>query len=437
MSQHKRIARSPQVQTAHSAIVSDLCFEFLHPLLQQLQQRLDRRLVCTFLAAILAILRHRHRPCGLLLSELGAALLTPQRAAAGTKRLKRLLYAARWSARLIDDFLAMHADQRVDELTAQGVTPLVVWDESALEKSESLHLDGLGPVRSLKAARLKRIKPGYFNPPGGRPVFVPGFHWLGVLVLGTQGARARDYRTEAQLLLEHLTHRWGHRVIHVWDRGFAGLPWLQWVMQWGTRFILRWPKNYRLLDQQGELRKAWQLTRGKRSWDHRLLYDARRRCQRRVGIVAVSVREASGKRPLWLVVSRPGAGRPPWYLLTNEPIRSTEDAWRIVLAYARRWQIELLIRVEKSELALESARVYGWETWDKLLGLATLALAFLLSLLDVQWISLRDWLLVTWCHALGKKRSRGISAPLYRLRSALAHLWLAYPPPFLQRLNSG
>lgn len=47
---------------------------------------------------------------------------------------------------------------------AADKTALVIWDESVIEKPESIALEGLGPVRSSKAARLKRIKPGYFNP---------------------------------------------------------------------------------------------------------------------------------------------------------------------------------------------------------------------------------------------------------------------------------
>ncbi len=61
--------------------------------------------------------------------------------------------------------------------------------------------------------------------------------------------------------------------------------------------------------------------------------------------------------PLTLVVSRPGKGRKPWYLITNEPIQTVEDAWRIVLAYNRRWQVEISIRYTKSELAFESPRL--------------------------------------------------------------------------------
>jgi len=34
-----------------------------------------------------------------------------------------------------------------------------------------------------------------------------------------------------------------------------------------------------------------------------------------------------------------------------------DDAWRISLAYNRRWQIEMAIRFDKSELAMESPRL--------------------------------------------------------------------------------
>lgn len=54
------------------------------------------------------------------------------------------------------------------------------------------------------------------------------------------------------------------------------------------------------------------------------------------------------------MVSRPGKGCEPWYLLTNEPIRSLDDAWQIVFAYARRWQLETTFRYSKTELAMES-----------------------------------------------------------------------------------
>ncbi len=64
---------------------------------------------------------------------------------------------------------------------------LAICDQSVLEKVESLALEGLCAVRPSRAARLKHIKPGYYNPPGGRPIFVPGTQWPGLLLLGYQG----------------------------------------------------------------------------------------------------------------------------------------------------------------------------------------------------------------------------------------------------------
>ena len=84
---------------------------------------------------------------------------------------------------------------------------------------------------------------------------------------------------------------------------------------------------------------------------------------------------------LWLVVSRTGQGRHPWYLLTNEKIASVDDAWRVVFAYARRWQVEMCYRTCKTDLALESPRLWSWENRLKLLLMASLVYAFLLSLL--------------------------------------------------------
>jgi hypothetical protein len=156
-------------------------------MLVRLKQRLDRRLVKTFLGLVMVILVHRHRTQGLLLSELGGYLLGAEQSRAGTKRISNLVHSEKWEARLIEEYLWQRATERVEEIWDQGEQPLVIWDESVLEKPESLQAESLCAVRSSKAVRLKRIKPGFFNPPGGRPIFVPGFHWLKVLVIGQKG----------------------------------------------------------------------------------------------------------------------------------------------------------------------------------------------------------------------------------------------------------
>jgi hypothetical protein len=93
----------------------------------------------------------------------------------------------------------------------------------------------------------------------------------------------------------------------------------------------------------------------------------------------------------------------------------------------------MTIRYNKSELAFESPRLLKWQHRKKLLLIATLAYAFLLSLLDPHLKPLRNWLLRTFCHRTGK-RSRNTPAPLYRLRLAISLFWFSLPPPFLSCL---
>lgn len=426
---------------------------FLTPLLLALDVRIDKRLVRTVLLAVAAILENRHSTGGLLLSELGSYILNPGQAPAGTKRLSNLLRCRKWHYGLIDRFLWQAGDKRIAALKDANSERLVIWDESVLEKAESRQIEGLCAVRSSKARQLKRIKPGFFNPPG-RPIFVPGMNWVGLLVIGmsgppvvaamrwwtTRGKGASDRRTEEGKLLKQSFKRWGDEVVHVFDRGFAGAPWLSLLLGYRQRFIMRWPQNYYLLDGQGNKRKAWEISRGKRSLAQRKIWDTRRNCERTIGIYFTAITHpAFPDITLWLVVSRQGKGQKPWYLITNQPVDSADSAFQLIRAYARRWQIEMAWRYTKSELAFQSPRLWTWNNRLKLLLLATLAYAFLISLLDPLLIEFRHSLLRRWCHRTGK-RCRNAPTPLYRLRIALVQLWRTHPRPALDiysLLNTG
>ena len=449
MAEHRMKAAAGQGSVHQAEVLSQLCYVFVGPVLRRVHQQLDRRLVQTLLDLLQVLVIHRHRQQGLLLSELGGHVLGPGQAPAGTKRIDRLLKSRRWQAATLIDFLWEKGDEALQRLMHPQDDIYVIWDESVIEKPESLKAERLGPVRSSKARRLLRIKPGYYTPPRG-PAFVPGWNWLQVLVAGprgpatlahlrwwtTRGEQASDQRTEEAQVLQHVAHRWGRQVVHLWDQGFAGAPWVRQAVQAQVRFILRWKKNYQLELADGQLKKAWECARGKRSQDHRLIYDSRRRCERDTGVLYLPVRVPQVPVQLWLVVARPGQGRTPWYLLTNEPIRDVADAWRVVFAYARRWQVEMSIRYSKSELALESPRLRSWAALTKLWALVALVQAFLVSLLDERLAPLRTWLLQHWC-ARTDKRSRNVTAPLYRLRLALSSLWLAFRPSTLPRLILG
>jgi hypothetical protein len=253
------------------------CWRFLQPLLAELQKRLDRRLVKTVLDLVLVIVMHRHRNNGLLLSELGEHLMGSDRGPAGVKRIASVLHSSRWGSQVILKYLWKQAQTKVQELLQSGQEAYVIWDESVLEKSESLKAEGLCAVRSSKAARLKRIKPGYFNPPTDRPIFVPSFNWLQIVVTGmqslpvlahlcwwtTRGEDASKKRVEEGNILKKAANLWGRRVIHLWDRGFAGAPWTTLALDHGLRFIVRWNNNYHVIGADGRKHEAWKVVRGK------------------------------------------------------------------------------------------------------------------------------------------------------------------------------
>src|SRR5438045_3240939 len=92
---------------------------FMAPLVKELDFFIDRRLVHTLVATVEAILVFRNRAQGLLLSELGGYLLSPEHAPAGTKRLSNLLRCDKWSHKRIGRFLWERACERLKELEAK------------------------------------------------------------------------------------------------------------------------------------------------------------------------------------------------------------------------------------------------------------------------------------------------------------------------------
>jgi hypothetical protein len=418
---------------------------FLYPLLWTLDQLLDKRLVRTFLSTIQVMITFRDRMHGLLLSEMGGWLLDPEHERAGTKRLARLLHSSRWSSELLEQFLWRQAIASVEEREHEGESVYAIWDESVWEKPESQKMPDLGPVRSSKAHRLTHYRRGYSKPPC-RPAMVPGMHWLGLILVGAS-TRSRPpmlaamrwwstrgfhpdtkRRMEATLLLACVA-TWGRRLMHVFDRGFATGPWLHLCLALQQSLVVRWPHGQYLVDECGQARKAWEIARGKRAWGRRRIWNEHLHRHLDTSVLAFSVRHPEFREPLWLVVSRQGKGRRPWYLLTTEEVTTEAQAWKLVFAYARRWEIESVWRFAKSELGFECLRLREWEHCRRFLLMATLAYAFLLSLMRPSRHKLRSWLLLHYCHRSGLK-ARRVRFPLYRLRLALSRLWSAHPPRF-------
>lgn len=268
--QHDTSFPEQQTAEAESQWWAEQLETYLEPYRERLDAYLDRRVVGNLTAAVAGIVQSR---APLTTSELGSTICGPAHAEAGTQRLQRALHHQGWQAEVIEGLLWEAAEQRRKELASQGETPLCIWDSSVLEKPESEKLEGLGAVRSSRVRRLARSRKGVFNRPNGMPVSVRGFEWESLLLVGKQGRPqvvamswwGREQGVEGQQrqhqerLLAQAARHWGRQVRHVFDRGYGTAPWLVRLSRFGVRFVVRWKKGNKLIDDAGCERKAWQI----------------------------------------------------------------------------------------------------------------------------------------------------------------------------------
>jgi hypothetical protein len=406
--------------------------QYLLELLVLLDTHLDKRLVCTFAELFISIIRFRNRSFGLLLSELGGYVAHAKRAPSGTKRISNLLRSKKWTHNIVEQYLLSKAPARADALRSKGKQVLLLWDDSILEKPESWLVEGLCPVGSSKSKRLTRIKPGYYRPPGKR-VCVPGFEWSSVLMTTlnsvpalvmmrwwtTRGKEKTDRRSVFIQMLKVICKVLKGNVLHVLDRGFAA----EWVLERFFRieqdFLIRWVKSHLLLNKDGASKRVSRFFGPKDVRGSRLIIDSSRNKLRRVKLFYTTVYHPDfPDKELTLITSKSANNKfDPVHLLTNRTVQKNRDAWKLIFSYMRRWGIEQCFRYNKSELALESPRLWYWKNRLKLMSIVALVYDFLLQILR-NWKSM-VWITInTWYPRTGKKLAN-VQVPLYRLRSAL------------------
>lgn len=406
--------------------------QYLLGLLLLLDAHLDKRLVRTFADLFVSIIRFRSRSFGLLLSELGGFVAHPTQSPAGTKRISNLLRSKRWAHDIIERYLLSKVQDRANTLCSNGQQVLFLWDDSVLEKPESWFVEGLCPVGSSKCKRLTRIKPGYYSPPSNR-VCVPGFEWSSVVMTTldavpalvmmrwwtTRGKEKSDRKSVFIQMLKTICKTLKDNVLHVLDRGFAA----EWVLgrffAANQSFLIRWVKSQLLLDRDGCGKRVSRFFGPKDARSSRLIVDARRNMVRRVKLFYATVHHPDfPDKALTLITCKSATnGFEPVHLLTNQTVQNNKDAWKLVFSYMRRWHIEQAFRYNKSELALESPRLWYWENRLKLMAIVSLVYDFLLQILR-NWKSMAWITINTWCPRTGKKLAN-VRTPLYRLRMAL------------------
>lgn len=408
--------------------------QYLEVVQSSLDKLIDKRLNRTFSDLFIDIMLFRNSKMGLLLSELGGYICGFEHAPAGTKRISNLLRSKKWDSNLIDDFLFEKAKNRIQELVEKGVRPLLLWDDSRIEKPESWFVEGLCSVDSSKGKRLMKIKKGFYKPPTNR-ICVPGFHWTGIMLsaLGeipsvcqmswwTSRGKYKEYGSNIIFrMLKKLNESLQTGILHVLDRGFASAWTIEWMTYFQQDFLVRWKKNILLIHPEKGTKQTHQITRYLKASAKKLVFDTQRKITKHVTIAFCPVKHPDFiDKQLYLIVVRDKKGhQSPMYLLTSIPVLNNKQAWEMMHSYMHRWNIEESFRVGKAELGLESPRLWFWENRLKLMAIVTLVYDFLLSFLR-NWSCFTQLLFKKWCHRTGN-RYRNASIPIYRLRLALSN----------------
>jgi hypothetical protein len=97
------------------------------------------------------------------------------------------------------------------------------------------------------------------------------------------------------------------------------------------------------------------------------------------------------RRPCWLVeVKIEGAVLEPWWLLTDRPVETAEQATGIFRMYRQRWAIEDAFKLAKTCLGWEDVQVLGFEAVRLLVALGWVATGFLFDLgVGLEWPEVR------------------------------------------------
>jgi len=113
--------------------------------------------VQTALDLVQTILTHRHRPLGLLLTELGGYLLSPAQAPAGTKRISNLIHCPDWLADDVGALLWQQTSARV---------------QAPAEAGDRYWLSGMAVLGKARKSGWRRLVCGALGqgpPPGPSP----------------------------------------------------------------------------------------------------------------------------------------------------------------------------------------------------------------------------------------------------------------------------
>ena len=324
-----------------------------------------------------------------LLSEIGRALEEPRRLIHTEKRLSRGLASRRYNDAAVEaDYLNLVAPLLRDERFPR---PTIAVDTTDLLKPKARKMPYLATVRD-----------------GSTGEFGNGYYVLSVEAVGAQGRRLPllahlfssaepEYKSNNSVILAAINRVRPHvprDAFWVFDAGFDSHNFIDRFDEMGLRYVVRLMLKGRrkLFTPLGNMNPAALMKNCPRMYRHRTRKQGRSTSLHVdfnwVSDVHLQHYTAGGN-----VTDRPGderysvvfvssfqLGQEPMALLTNEDIRTQEDAARIVEAYLERWGVEEAHRFTKQGFDLENVRALTWTGLKRMVQLVYLAYGFLAQL---------------------------------------------------------
>ena len=290
-------------------------------------------------------------------------------------------------------------------------TPVMI-DLSEIAKPHARRMPHLCTVRDA-SSQDKHKTQGYWL---FEAYAEPSVGHLVPLLLVLFSTRQRQFLSQNHIVLtalERLHTLLGERGIFLFDRGFDARAFLEPLLDWQRRFVLRLCDSRDLVCPNGKKRRVGRLgLQLVRPSDH---YGTVRACL---------VRLPRRNEPLLFVATPHKPNDPhPIKLLAwlGEKDTDLRRAQHVRHLYLRRWRAEDGIRFLKTGLGLESVRVMSWRRLQHMMALAVLAMT-VIALAMAQPHSWRTAL-------IGQGRSRQVPADFlfYRILRGIAHLLLRGP----------
>ena len=189
----------------------------------------------------------------------------------------------------------------------------------------------------------------------------------------TRGKYKEDPDNIIFRLLRKINEQLGSSVVHVLDRGYASEKMLRYLTIHQQDFIIRWKKNHLLVHAEKGCKKTHLIARSFKAKASKIVRDKVRKNNKSVTMSWASVFHPEfPDNQLYLVIIRDKKNyNSPMYILTSIPIENQGQAWEVMYSYMHRWEAEQSFRFLKSEMGLESPRLWFWDNRMKLLEMVS------------------------------------------------------------------